>query len=66
MTLALMSCIDGKKHRFDTAARPGARVIEGAFDGAPFAVKIKTAPDGYTLKLARRLGAGASGDAARR
>jgi len=43
--------IDGKKHRFDTATRPGARVIEGAFDGAPFAVKIKTAPEGYTLKL---------------
>jgi propionyl-CoA carboxylase alpha chain len=43
--------IDGKKHRFDTAARPGARVIEGKFDGAPFAVKIKTAPDGYRLRL---------------
>ncbi len=43
--------IDGDKHRFDTATRPGARVIEGAFDGVPFAVKIKTAPDGYTLKL---------------
>ena len=43
--------IDGKKHRFDTITRPGARVIEGAFDGAPFAVKIKTAPEGYTLRL---------------
>ena len=43
--------IDGKKHRFDTATRPGARVIEGVFDGAPFAVKIKTAPEGYTLKF---------------
>ncbi len=43
--------IDGKKHRFDTATRPGARVIEGMFDGAPFAVKIKTAPEGYTLRL---------------
>ncbi|MFZ2029029.1 MAG: acetyl/propionyl/methylcrotonyl-CoA carboxylase subunit alpha [Vitreimonas sp.] len=43
--------IDGRKHRFNTTTRPGARVIEGVFDGAPFAVKIKTAPDGYTLKL---------------
>ncbi|MBI3439819.1 MAG: acetyl/propionyl/methylcrotonyl-CoA carboxylase subunit alpha [Proteobacteria bacterium] len=43
--------IDGKTHRFETATRPGARVIEGKFDGAPFAVKVKTAPDGYTLKL---------------
>src|SRR5689334_18189259 len=43
--------IDGKTHRFETTTRPGARVIEGKFDGAPFAVKIKTAPDGYTLKL---------------
>src|SRR5690606_26361281 len=25
--------IDGKKHRFDTDTRPGARVIEGRFDG---------------------------------
>jgi propionyl-CoA carboxylase alpha chain len=43
--------IDGKKHRFDTAARPGARVIEGKFNTKPFAVKIKTAPEGYTLRL---------------
>jgi propionyl-CoA carboxylase alpha chain len=43
--------IDGKKHRFDTTTRPGARVIEGKFDGEPFAVKIKTAPEGYTLRL---------------
>ena len=43
--------IDGKKHRFDTITRPGARVIEGKFDGEPFAVKIKTAPEGYTLRL---------------
>jgi len=43
--------INGKSHRFDTATRPGACVIEGAFDGAPFAVKIKTSPEGYTLKL---------------
>jgi len=42
--------IDGKKHRFDTETRPGARIIEGVFDGAPFAVKIKTAPEGYTLR----------------
>jgi len=42
--------IDGKKHRLDTASRPGARIIEGRFDGAPFAVKIKTAPEGYTLR----------------
>ena len=42
--------IDGKRHRLDTATRPGARVIEGKFDGQPFAVKIKTAPQGYTLK----------------
>src|SRR5690606_38838097 len=25
--------IDGKKHRFDTASRPGARIISGTFDG---------------------------------
>jgi propionyl-CoA carboxylase alpha chain len=43
--------IDGKKHRFDTTTRPGARLIEGKFDGEPFAVKIKTAPEGYTLRL---------------
>jgi len=43
--------VDGKKHRFDTTTRPGARVIEGKFDGEPFAVKIKTAPEGYTLRL---------------
>jgi len=42
--------IDGKTHRFDTPARPGARVIEGRFDGAPFAVKVKTAPEGYTMR----------------
>jgi propionyl-CoA carboxylase alpha chain len=42
--------IDGKKHRLDTPTRPGARVIEGRFDGAPFAVKIKTAPEGYTMR----------------
>lgn len=42
--------IDGKKHRLDTATRPGARAIEGKFDGAPFSVKIKTAPEGYTMR----------------
>jgi propionyl-CoA carboxylase alpha chain len=42
--------IDGKSHRFDTVTRPGARVIEGSFDSIPFAVKIKTAPEGYTLR----------------
>ncbi|MBL8535940.1 MAG: acetyl/propionyl/methylcrotonyl-CoA carboxylase subunit alpha [Hyphomonadaceae bacterium] len=42
--------IDGKKHRFDTHTRPGARVIEGRFDNEPFAVKVKTAPEGYTLR----------------
>jgi propionyl-CoA carboxylase alpha chain len=42
--------IDGKKHRLDTQTRPGAKVIEGAFNGEPFAVKIKSAPEGYTLK----------------
>ncbi|MGD9815793.1 MAG: acetyl-CoA carboxylase biotin carboxylase subunit [Hyphomonadaceae bacterium] len=42
--------IDGKKHRLDTKARPGARIISGAFDGRPFSVKIKTAPEGYTLR----------------
>ncbi|MEZ5994765.1 MAG: acetyl/propionyl/methylcrotonyl-CoA carboxylase subunit alpha [Hyphomonadaceae bacterium] len=43
--------IDGKQHRFDTGTRPGARIIEGRFDGAAFAVKIKTAPEGYTMRL---------------
>ncbi|MGE0596120.1 MAG: acetyl-CoA carboxylase biotin carboxylase subunit [Hyphomonadaceae bacterium] len=42
--------IAGKKHRFDTASRPGTSVIEGAFDGTPFAVKVRTAPEGYTLR----------------
>ena len=43
--------IDGKTHRFDTQTRPGARIIEGRFDGAPFAVKISTKPEGYTLRM---------------
>ncbi len=43
--------IDGKKHRLDTTTRPGARVIEGVFERTPFAVKIKTAPEGYTMRL---------------
>ncbi|MBL8543704.1 MAG: acetyl/propionyl/methylcrotonyl-CoA carboxylase subunit alpha [Hyphomonadaceae bacterium] len=43
--------IDGKKHRFETAARPGARIITGKFNGKPFSVKIKVAPEGYTLRL---------------
>jgi len=42
--------IDGKKHRIDTATRPGARIISGKFEGQPFSVKIKTAPGGYTLR----------------
>ena len=42
--------IDGKKHRVDTATRPGARIISGKFEGQPFSVKIKTAPGGYTLR----------------
>jgi len=42
--------IDGKKYRIDTAARPGARIISGAFEGKPFSVKVKTAPGGYTLR----------------
>jgi propionyl-CoA carboxylase alpha chain len=43
--------INGKPHRLDTPARPGARIIEGKFDGAPFSVKLKAAPEGYTLRL---------------
>ncbi|GIK49748.1 MAG: acetyl/propionyl-CoA carboxylase subuit alpha [Alphaproteobacteria bacterium] len=43
--------IDGKKHRFEARTRPGASIITGTFDGEPFAVKIKTAPEGYTLRL---------------
>ena len=43
--------LNGKKHRIDTASRPGVRVIEGQFDGQPFAVKVGSAPDGYTLKV---------------
>ncbi len=43
--------LNGKRHRIDTASRPGVRVIEGKFDGEPFAVKIGTAPNGYTLKV---------------
>ncbi len=42
--------VDGKTHRLDTDARPGARIISGDFDGQPFAVKIKAAPEGYTLR----------------
>jgi propionyl-CoA carboxylase alpha chain len=43
--------IDNKDYRLNTQARPGVRVIEGDFNGAPFAVKIKVAPDGYSLRL---------------
>src|SRR6185503_10984675 len=43
--------IDGKPSRLDTSARPGARIIEGALDGAPFAVRLASAPDGYTMQL---------------
>jgi propionyl-CoA carboxylase alpha chain len=43
--------INGKSHRLDTSTRPGARIIDGVFDGAPFAVKIATTPLGYTLRL---------------
>jgi len=43
--------IDAKTHRLDTPARPGARIIEGKFDGAAFSVKMKAAPEGYTLRL---------------
>ncbi len=42
--------VDGKAHRLDTDARPGARIIEGKFDGKPFAVKIKSEPQGYQLR----------------
>ncbi|MGE0532498.1 MAG: acetyl-CoA carboxylase biotin carboxylase subunit [Hyphomonadaceae bacterium] len=42
--------IDGRKHRIDTTTRPGARIINGKFEGQPFSVKIKTAPGGYTLR----------------
>ncbi len=31
--------------------RPGGRVFEGVFDGAPFAVKMKVDPEGYPLRL---------------
>ncbi|MGQ0531495.1 MAG: acetyl-CoA carboxylase biotin carboxylase subunit [Caulobacteraceae bacterium] len=43
--------INGKKHRFETTTRPGARIIPGKFDGTPFSVKIKTAPEGDTMRL---------------
>jgi propionyl-CoA carboxylase alpha chain len=43
--------IDGKKHRYETTTRPGARIITGKFDGKPFSVKIKTAPEGYTMRM---------------
>jgi propionyl-CoA carboxylase alpha chain len=43
--------IDGKKHRYETTTRPGARVITGKFNGKLFSVKIKTAPEGYTMRL---------------
>jgi propionyl-CoA carboxylase alpha chain len=42
--------VDGKAYRLDTKARPGARIIAGRFEGAPFAVKINAAPQGYTLR----------------
>jgi len=42
--------LDGKAHRLDTGARPGARIIEGKFDGKPFAVKLKAEPQGYQLR----------------
>ncbi|MEZ6022214.1 MAG: acetyl/propionyl/methylcrotonyl-CoA carboxylase subunit alpha [Hyphomonadaceae bacterium] len=43
--------IAGKQHRLDTMTRPGARVIEGEYEEKPFSVKIKAAPEGYTLRL---------------
>ncbi|HWA01215.1 MAG TPA: acetyl/propionyl/methylcrotonyl-CoA carboxylase subunit alpha [Caulobacterales bacterium] len=43
--------IDGKTSRLETAWRPGQRVMRGVFDGAPFALKLKKVPEGFTLKL---------------
>jgi propionyl-CoA carboxylase alpha chain len=43
--------IDDKSSRIDTAWRPGMAVMQGAFEGAPFAVKIKPTAEGYALRL---------------
>ncbi|MES1203686.1 MAG: biotin/lipoyl-containing protein, partial [Pseudomonadota bacterium] len=43
--------IDAKIARLETQSRPGQRVMQGALDGAPFSLKIKQAPEGFTLKL---------------
>ena len=37
--------------KFVTNWRPGARVMEGVYDGAPFAVKLKPRGEGYGLRL---------------
>lgn len=43
--------IDGKNSKIESDWRPGLRVMAGTFDGQPFAVKIKDAPEGFVLKL---------------
>ncbi|MES1197541.1 MAG: acetyl/propionyl/methylcrotonyl-CoA carboxylase subunit alpha [Pseudomonadota bacterium] len=43
--------IDQKTARLETEWRPGQRVMRGAFDGQPFALKLKPTPEGFALGL---------------
>ncbi|HVY84426.1 MAG TPA: acetyl/propionyl/methylcrotonyl-CoA carboxylase subunit alpha [Caulobacterales bacterium] len=42
---------DGKTSRIETAWRPGQRVMQGVFDGHAFALKIRKAAEGFTLRI---------------
>ncbi|MBI1251096.1 MAG: acetyl-CoA carboxylase biotin carboxylase subunit [Alphaproteobacteria bacterium] len=48
---ALIAIHGGPLRPFETAWRPGQPVMEGDFEGAPFAVKIRNRPEGYVLQL---------------
>jgi len=43
--------LDGAPARLDTTWRPGQAVLRGALDGAPFAAKIKSTFEGFTLSM---------------
>ncbi|MET0183711.1 MAG: acetyl/propionyl/methylcrotonyl-CoA carboxylase subunit alpha [Caulobacterales bacterium] len=43
--------LSGKAHDLKTSWTPGVKVVEGALDGQPFAVKFAAKTEGYVLKL---------------
>jgi propionyl-CoA carboxylase alpha chain len=43
--------VDDAGHRLQTAWRPGAKVMEGRFDGEAFSVKLFERSEGYVLRL---------------